>query len=165
VFPLKEVIILKFGDVITAVASLTIIAVLIMFPLTLVLTPALGNFAGFMLSAVIAFLISAIIAGYIFSQNIWEERRTRTVAKITVLFTLLITVLVLIENAASGDWTPMVREDYLNANPTATPSTSDWYYIERLAIIQDDFINVILMLTITFIGLYIGSTLKKPTKT
>jgi len=118
-----------------------------------------------MLSAVIAFLISAIIAGYIFSQNIWEENRTKTIAKITVLFTLLITVLVLVENAASGDWTPMVREDYLNANPTATPSTSDWYYIERLAIIQDDFIDVILMLAITFIGLYIGSILKKPTKT
>jgi len=58
----------------------------------------------------------------------------------------------------------MIKEAYLNANPTATPSTSDWYYIERLAIIQDDFIDVILMLAITFIGLYIGSTLKRPTK-
>jgi len=147
------------------VASLTIIAVLIMFPATLALTPTLGNAEGFLLSAVIAFLLSAIIVGYIFTRQIWEENRTKTTAKITVLFTLLVMVLVLIENAASSDWTPMVRTDYLNADPSASPSASDWYYIERLALIQDDFINVVLILAITFIGLYIGSTLKKPTKT
>jgi hypothetical protein len=158
------VIILKFGDMIIAVASLTIIAVFIMLPLTIVFTPALGNFGGFMLSAVIAFLLSSIINGYIFTQKIWEENRTKTIAKITVLFTLLVMVLVLIENAASGEWTPMVKENYLNANPTATPSTTDWYYIERLAIIQDDFVNVVLILAITFIGLYIGSMLKKKAK-
>lgn len=77
----KEVIILKFGDVVIAVASITIILILIMFPLILVLTPALGNFAGFELSAVISFLLSPIIVGYIFSQKIWEENRTKTIAK------------------------------------------------------------------------------------
>jgi len=136
-----------------------------MFPLTLALTPALGNFEGFMLSAVIAFLLSATVTGYIFSKNIWHENRTRTIAKITVLFTVLVSVIVLMENAASSDWTLMIKTDYQNTNPEASPSTSDWYYIERLAIIQDDFINVILMLALTFTGLYIGSTLKKQTKT
>jgi hypothetical protein len=159
------VIILKFGDIIIAVASLTIIAVLIMFPLTLAFTPTIGNFGGFMLSAVIAFLVSAIIVGYIFTLRIWEENRTRTIAKIAALFTLLVMVAVLIENAASADWTPMVRENYLKANPGASPSTSDWYYIERLALVQDDFINVVLMFAIAFIGLYIGSILKKPART
>jgi len=136
-----------------------------MFPLTLVFTPALGNFEGFMLSAVIAFLLSATITGYIFTQKIWGENRTKTILKITVLFTVLVTVLILIENATSSDWAVMIKTDYLNANPTASPSATDWYYIERLAIIQDDFINVILILALTFIGLYIGSTLKKTTKT
>jgi len=72
------VIILKFSDIITTVASLKLIAILIMYPLTLVLTPAFGNFEGFMLSAVIAFILSAIIVGYIFTQKIWEENRTKT---------------------------------------------------------------------------------------
>jgi len=159
------VIPLKFEDIIIAVASLTIIGVLIMFPLTLVLTPARGIFEGFMLSAIIAFLLSSIIVGYIFSQKIWEENRTKTILKITVLFTLLVMTLVLIENAASNDWTPMVKENYKDIYPAASPSTPDWYYIERLAIIEDDFINAVLMLALTFTGLYIGSTLKKPTKT
>lgn len=162
---MKEVIVLKFGDIIITVVSLKIIAVLIMLPATLGFTPALGNFEGFMLSAVIAFLLSAIITGYIFTRKIWEEKRTATIAKIAVLFTSLVMILVLIENAASGDWTPMVKETYLDTNPTATPSTTDWYYIERLAIIQDNFLNVVLILAITFMGLYIGSTLKKPAKT
>jgi len=136
-----------------------------MFPTTLVLTPALGNFEGFMLSAVIAFLLSATITGYIFSQKIWEENRTKTILRIAVLFALLVMVLVLVENAASSDWTLMVKENYRDAYPSASPSTTDWYYIERLVIIEDDFINAVLMLAITFTGLYIGSTLKKPTKT
>jgi len=156
---------LKFGDIIIAVASQITVGVLIMFPATLVFTPALGNLGGFTLSAVIAFLLSAIIVGYIFTQSIWEENRTKTIAKITVLFTVLVMVIVLIENAASSDWTPMVKENYKDAYPAASPSTSDWYYIERLALIEDDFMNVVLMLAITFVGLYIGSTLKKPTKT
>jgi hypothetical protein len=156
---------MKFGDIIIAVASLVIIAVLIMFPLTLAFVPSLGNFEGFMLSAIIAFLLSAIITGYIFNQKIWEENRTRTMAKIAVLFAFLVMTLVLVENAASSDWALMIKVDYLTANPGALPSTTDWYYIERLAIIQDDFLNVILILALSFVGLYIGSMIKKPTQT
>jgi len=159
----KEVITLKFGDVVTAVASLTVIVILIYFPLTLVLTPALGNYAGYTLSAFISFPISAIIVGYIFAQKIWEENRTKTIAKISVLFTVLALLLILVENA-SMEWTPMIREEYLKANPTANPSASDWYYIERLAILLEDFILVVFMFALSFIGLYIGSMLKKPTK-
>jgi len=158
------VITLKFGDVITAVASLTIIVVLIMFPLTLVLTPALGNFAGFSLSAVVVFLVSPIIVGYIFAQTIWEENRTKTIAKIAVLFTILALSLIIMENA-TVEWAPMFRAEYLKVYPTSTPSAFDWYYIERLELIAEDFMVGVLILALTFIGLYIGSQLKKPTKT
>jgi len=154
---------MKFGDVVTAVASLTVIVILIYFPLTLVLTPALGNYEGYELSAFVSFPISAIIVGYIFAQNIWEEKRTKTIAKITVLFTVLALLLILVENA-SMEWAPMIRAEYLKANPTATPSAFDWYYIERLAILLEDFILVVFMFALSFIGLYIGSMLKKPTK-
>ena len=157
-------IILKFGDVVTAVASLAVIGMLILLPIVFVLTLALGNFGGFMLGVVVSFLLSAVIVGYIFTQKIWEENRTKTIAQITVLFTVLVVSVSLVENA-TVEWVPMFRAAYLNANPTATPSASDWYYIERLELIGEDFFVVVLMLAITFIGLYIGSTLKKPTKT
>jgi len=157
-------IILKFGEVVTAVASLTIILILIMFTLTLVLTPALGNYTGFELSAFVSFFLSAIIVGYIFTQKIWEENRTKTIAKITVLFTVLAMSLIIMENA-TVEWTPYIRAEYQKAHPTADPSAFDWYYIQRLELIAEDFIVVVLILAITFIGLYIGSMLKKPTKT
>jgi len=157
------VINLKFGDVVTAVASLTIIVILIYFPLTLVLTPALGNYEGFELSAFIAFPISAIIVGYIFAQNIWEENRTKTIAKISVLFTVLAMSLIIMENA-TVEWVPMFRAEYLKANPTADPSAFDWYYIQRLQLIAEDFMLAVFMFALSFIGLYIGSMLKKPTK-
>jgi len=148
---------------IIAVASLTIIVVLIYFPLALVLMPTLGNFAGYEISAVIVFLVSPIIAGYIFSQKIWEENRTKTIAKITVLFTVLVTVIVLVENAAV-EWAPMFKAEYLKVYPTATPSAFDWYYIELLELLAEQFVLVVLILALTFIGLYIGTMLKKPAK-
>jgi len=154
---------LRFGDVVTAVASLIIIFILILFPLSLVLTPALGNFEGFMLSAVVSFFLSAIIVGFIFTQKIWEARR-EAIAKIAVLFTVLVSVVVIMENAAATDWTPMTKEDYTKANPTATPSAFEWYIIERLAIVSDSFLNIVMVLPLVFIGLYIGSMLRKPTE-
>jgi len=158
------VIILKFGDMVIAVASLMIIVILIYFPLTLILTPALGNFAGYELGAFVSFPLSAIIVGYIFAQNIWEENRTKTIAKISVLFTVLVVSIVLIETA-STDWAPMVKAEYIKVNPTATPSAFDWYYIERLVLLSEDFILAVFVLALSFIGLYIGSMLKRPTKT
>ena len=160
---IKEVIILKFSDMIIAIASLAVIAVLILFPLTLVLTPALGNYTGYEISAVIAFILSPIIVGYIFTQKIWEENRTKTIAQITVLFTVLVVPIAIMEYTAT-DWAAAIRENYTAANPTATPSDFDWFMIETLALASEKFAVAVLILALTFIGLYIGSMLKKPAK-
>jgi len=160
----KEVIILKFGDIIIAVASLIVIIIFISLPLTLVLTPVLGNYNAFELSGFVSFILSAIIVGYIYTQKIWEENRTKTIAKISVLVAILAMFVTLLENA-TVEWAPYIRTDYLKANPTADPSAFDWYNIEMMALGSEVFLTVAIMLAITFIGLYIGSMLKKPTKT
>jgi hypothetical protein len=128
------------------------------------LTPALGNYNGFELSSFISFFLSTIIVGYIFAQKIREENRTKTIAKIAVLFAVLTIFMVYMELAVT-DWTPKVKEEYLTANPTATPSTFDWYYIEALALATEKFVIAVVVLAFSFIGLLIGSQLKKPTKT
>lgn len=135
-----------------------------LYPLSLVLTSALGNFEGFMLSVVVSFLLSAVIVGYIFAQKIWEARG-EAIAKIAILVTILVVVVVVMENSTAVDWASKVKEDYVNANPTATPSAFDWYLIERLAIVSDSFLNIVLVIPLVFIGLYIGSMLRKPTTT
>jgi len=145
-----------------AVASVVII-IFLFFPLGLVLTAALGNI-GFELGAFVSAFLSTIIVGYIYAQKIWEENRTKTIAQIAILFTVLIMFMGTIESAATADWTPKIKEEYMKSNPTATPSTSDWYYIEKFFLTLENFIVVVLVLAITFIGLYIGSMLKKPAK-
>jgi len=129
----------------------------------LVLTPALGNYNASELSLFVSLILSPIIVGYLCAQNIWEEKRTRTIANIAVLFAVLIMFVVLVEDA-TVEWIPYIRADYLKANPTATPSAFDWYNIELSALGSEVFLTVVLAFALSFIGLYIGSMLKKPAK-
>jgi len=155
------VITLKFGDIITAVASLAIIFILILYPLTLVFAPSLGNYQAFELGSFVSFILTTIIVGYIFAPKIREENRTKTIAKITILFAVFMIFMVYMELAVT-EWTPMIKEEYMKANPTATPSASEWYYIQALRLTGEKFLILVLMLVVTFGGLYIGSMLKKP---
>jgi len=155
---------LKFGDLIIAAASLAIISKLIYLPLALAFSTPLGVYAGSLLSVVISILASAIITGTIFSQKIWEENRTKTIAKITVLLAAFVWLTALMETAPSADWTPKIKAEWLTANPTATPSAFEWYYIENLVLNVAIFSAIVLALALGFIGLYIGSMLKKPKK-
>jgi hypothetical protein len=71
--------------------------------------------------------------------------------------------MVLIDDAVV-EWAPYYKAEYLKTNPTATPTTFEWYNIQLAALSMEAFATVALMLAFTFIGLYIGSTLKKPAK-
>ena len=151
---------MKFGDVVTAVASLAVIAVLVSFPLSMVLIPALGFSWGQNISAIVSFLLSGLIGGYIFAEKIWEGRM-EAIAKITVLSTVLMIFSALIGAAVFADWTQMAKDTYLEANPTATLSTTEWYVVVSQMTSQVVFINVIMVLALGFIGLYVGSALRR----
>jgi len=154
---------LKFGDVVTAVASSFVIFILILFPLEIALVPALGLFWGLNVSELVSILLSALIVGYIFAAKIWEARMG-AITKIIVLSAVLVMFLVSINAAALADWTPWVKETYLEANPTATLSTLEWYIVEGLTLTSQIFWNVVIVLALGFIGLYVGSMLKRPVK-
>jgi len=130
----------------------------------LALTPALGEYNAFEISGFVVFILGPIITGYIFAKQIREENRTKTILKIAVLVAVLAMFTVLIEDAIV-EWVPYYRAEYLKANPSATPTAFDWYNIQLSALSQEVFAAVALMLAFTFIGLYIGSTLRKTTKT
>jgi len=155
---------LKFGDIIIAVASIIVICVLISFPLMLVLTPAIGSYNAFELSGFVVFILGPIITGYIFAKQIWEENRTKTILKIAVLVAFIAMFMVLADDAVV-EWAPYYRAEYLRTNPTATPTAFEWYNIQLAALSMETFAAVAVMLVFTFIGLYIGSQLKRPTKT
>ena len=161
---IKEVTVLKFGDVIIAVASIIVICVLISYPLMLTLTPAIGEYNAFELSGFTVFILSPVITGYMFAKQIREENRTKTILKIAVLVAFIALFMVLLDNAAV-EWAPYYRAEYLKANPTATPTAFEWYNLQLAALSMEGFTTVAVMLVFTFIGLYIGSTLRKTVKT
>ena len=130
----------------------------------LALTPALGEYNAFELSGFVVFFLGPVITGYIYAKQIREENRTKTILKIAVLVAFVALFMVLIEDAVV-EWAPYYKAEYLKANPTATPTPSEWYNIQLAALSMEGFTAAAVMLAFTFIGLYIGSTLKRPTKT
>jgi len=138
--------------------------VAISFLLTLGLAPVIGAYNAFELSAFVSLFAGPIIAGYLYAQKIREENRTRTIANIDVIFAVLAMFMVLIEDAVV-EWAPYYRAEYPKVNSTATPTAFDWYNIQLSVLSQEVFLAVVLTLAFTFIGLYIGSVLKKPKRT
>jgi len=144
---------LKFSDVIMAVTSAAVILVLIMFPMDIVLVPALGFFWGINVGGVISVLLTALIVGYIFAEKILESRM-ESITKITVLSAVLFGFFVAIE-AAATDYSAMVKEAYSWASHTAF----EWHVVEALSLSGQIFFNVVIVLVLGFIGLYVGSRL------
>ena len=80
---------MRFGDVVTCVASLAVIMVLVSVPIELVLVPALAPPWGTLVTQAVSFFLTALIGGYIFARKIWEEAGIQAIAKITVFCAVL----------------------------------------------------------------------------
>jgi len=158
---------LKFGDVVTCVASIAVIFALIFAPLDLVLFSALGISGmtnwGYTVSSIVSVFLSALISGYIFAGKIWEARR-EAITKIAVLWAALVMLFAIIVPAAVADWGPMAKEEYLAENPGATLSTSEWVTWEYMSLDMFTFLMVGMALVLGFVGLYVGSMLRRPAK-
>ena len=156
---------LKFGDIVTCVASIAVIFALIIGPLDMVLFLALGisrmNNWGYLVSMIVSLLLSALISGYIFAGKLWEARR-ESITKITALWAALVMLFAIIVPATWADWGPIAKEEYQAAYPGATLSTSEWLTWEMMYLDVFMFFIVVLALVLGFIGLYIGSMLRKP---
>jgi hypothetical protein len=155
---------LKFGDVVTAVASLVVIMVLLMAPLYMVLAPTLGIYLGGTVTGAVSTFLSALIVGYIFAGKILEARR-ETIAKITVLSAALVMVSVVSLVAALPDFGPNLKEMYQEMYPESVNwSLSEWLTAETMMIYLEMVLNAVTVLVFGFIGLYAGSMLRKPAK-
>jgi len=152
---------LRFGDVITAVASLFLITVLISYPLEIVLVSILGLYLGPTIGALISVLLGGFIIGYIFSGKI-ESGSKEVIVKISVLFTVLMVFSIVLNNAVLGEYfTDWVHESYQESNPTASLTTFEWFLVGGLFIGSQMFMNVIVLFVFSLIGLFAGSKLRK----
>ena len=155
---------LKFSDIVIAVASLAVVLLLLDGFLEAALVPFIGWDSGPTVMGIINFLLSGLIVGAVFSRKIWEEAGIKTIAKIVVLGAALLMLFYAAAIPAQGDWTPLVKETYQNANPGKTLTTSQWWSVEEYALTDTIALNVFIVVVASFIGLYIGSMLRKPKK-
>jgi hypothetical protein len=156
---------LRFGDVITAVASLFLVTVLISYPLEIVLISALGLQSGPPIGSSISVLLGALVIGYVFSARMTESRKEATF-KISVLFTVLMLFSIVLNNAVLGeDFANWMHESYLESNPTASLTTLEWFMVGGLFIGSQMFMNGIVLFLLSLIGLFVGTIIRKKTKT
>jgi hypothetical protein len=156
---------LRLGDVIAAVASLFLVTVLISYPLEMVLISTLGLHSGPPIGAAISVLLGALIIGFIFSGRA-NNGRKEAIAKISVLFTVLMLFSIVLNNAVLGeDFSNWVHESYQESNPTASLTTFEWFLVGGLFIGSQMFMNGIVLFLLSLIGLFIGSMFGKKTNT
>jgi ABC-type multidrug transport system permease subunit len=155
---------LKFSDIVIAVASFAVVVFFLSVILGLAMIPAIGWDWGSMIVGMIGFLLSGLIVGAIFSKKIWEEAGTKTMAKIIILGAVLIMLYYAAAIPAQGEWTPAVKETFLKANPGTTLTNTQWLNVELFALGEEIALNMFIGIVLGFIGLYIGSMLRKPKK-
>jgi len=153
---------LKFSDVVMALASIGVIDAMIWFVLGAALIPSVGSFWGMNSAGIISMLIAALVVGYVLAGKIQEESRIRAVGKISVLSAWVIAFFVVISAAANPYFKDWVDETLRSLYATTAWTTTDWYVYGQLALMTNVVLNVVLVLILTFIGLYAGSMLRKP---
>jgi len=155
---------LKFSDVILAVASVAVIYVFVYCALGMALVPSMGSYWGLNSAANVSMLVAALVVGYVFAGKIQEESKIRAIGKIAVLFGAAMssaTMIVLSANSYYSDW----AEEYLQSTfSTGAWTTMDWLAYGQLVLVFQVAVNVLLVLVLGFIGLYVGSMLRKPKK-
>jgi hypothetical protein len=71
---------------------------------------------------------------------------------------------VLLSASANGYFNAYVKETLQSTFSTGAWTTTDWFVYTQLALIQGVVLNVVLVLVLSFIGLYVGSMFRKPKK-
>ncbi|HXX87052.1 MAG TPA: hypothetical protein VEH86_01205 [Candidatus Acidoferrum sp.] len=148
---------MKFGDVIIAVASIVVLIALFEYPVGLVFN--IQSSGGQVAALFIAILLSALIVGVVFAGKIWEETRIKAILKIVALVAFAY-IFELWIATSSSDYISTIRE----ANPHPTYTATQWFYFDNSVALSALFLDVIIVLVLSFIGLYLGSMLRKPKK-
>ncbi len=153
---------MKFSDVITAVASLVVAYVLLDLVLSAIIIPV-NSYWGPDVATIVSILVASLVVGYLFATKIHEASRIKAIGRIVVL-----SAVVLMFYAMGFFANPYVdvatQEGLESMFSTSEWTTWDWVSYTSLMMIMVVALYVIYTLVFGFIGLYLGSMLKKPRK-
>ena len=153
---------LRFGDVITAVATLTIIHILLETVLFAAIIPV-NSLWGPDIAMIVSLLVASLVVGYLFAGKIYEESRRGAIVRIAVLSTVVL-MLVILASMSNPYVGPTITEELERMYPTSGWTTADWLAYSQMFILLLVSMYVVLALVLDFIGLYVGSMLRKPKK-
>jgi hypothetical protein len=148
---------LKFSEVIIAMVSLALVA-LILDPFLLVAFGSLNPIpTSDTLAGVVSVLAASLIVGYVFALDIQAESRVRAIGAIVVLsaFTYTTFSAIWMANGFAYPW----NRDFVNIMFNRTAWTD--YDLNAYAALTVS-LQAIVCVVISFIGLYVGSMLRKP---
>jgi hypothetical protein len=155
---------LRFGEIITAVATGTVIYVLLSFVFLAAFVPTVGSYWGSDVASIVSLLVASLIVGYVFAGQI-QEARMSSISRIAILSTVVLMFGTIIAFAANGYYSTVVQEVLQDMYSTSGWTTMDWYVYSQMAMVMMVAVNVVLALVFSFIGLYAGSMLKRSAKT
>ena len=153
---------MRFGDVVTAVATLTIIHILLETVLLAVIIPV-NSLWGPDVAMIVSLLVSSLVVGYLFAGKIYEESRRGAIIRIALLSTvvLMFAILGLLANPYVGT---TITEELERMYSTGEWTTTNWLAYSQMIITLLVSMYVVLALVLDFVGLYVGSMLRKPKK-
>jgi hypothetical protein len=150
----------KFGDIITAVATYAVLQILIAFILTIVALPAFGvTMVAHYWAGLTAVFLSMLIVGYLFREEIRKGGRD-AILRIVVL-SAFYELLVVVFQPTLADWLPFAMETPTEAFDGTVVTTLEWF-LYGLSRRGNMVFNVLSVIGLGFIGLHVGSRLKQP---
>jgi hypothetical protein len=154
----------KFGDVITAVASLTVISILLDFVFLAVFVPMASSW-GLDVANILSILVASLIVGYVFAVKIQEKSRMGSIGRIVILSTVVMMFATMTSLAVNPYMGPYMNEGLESMYSTSGWTAMDWVGYSHVVLIMIVAVNCVFALVFSFIGLYAGSMLRKPKKT
>ncbi len=154
---------MKFGDIITAVASLTVVTILLDFVFLAVFVPVDISW-GVDVAGILSFLVASLIVGYLFAVKIQEESKMGAIGRIVVLFAVVVMFAQMALLATIPYMEAAMNEELEKMFSTSGWTTKDWVSYSQFALVASVAYNCVIALVFGFIGLYVGSMLRKPSK-
>jgi hypothetical protein len=153
---------MKFGDVVTALATYAVLQILIAFPLTIITLPVFGvtmlTYYGAGLTAV---FLSMLIVGYLFRNGI-KESGQKAILRIVVL-SAFYELLVVVFQPTLADWLPFAIDLPKETFDGTVITTMEWF-LYGLSRRGNMVLNVLFIISLGLIGLHLGSKLKRAPK-
>ena len=114
-------------------------------------------------AGILSILAASLIVGYLYAAKIQEESRRGAIGRIVVLSTLVLmfATMALFTNPYAST---ALDEGLKSMFSTSGWTTWDWVAYSQLEIVMLVALNVVFALVFSFIGLYVGSMLRKPAK-